>query len=60
MGASGIDRCACNLEIFLSQMSALIRTGVPEINFCCSSLVCCKYYGWALGWLVLGGKNQNF
>ena len=22
--------------------------GVPEINFCCSSFVCCKYYGWAL------------
>jgi len=29
-------------------MSALIRMDVPEINFCCSSFVCGKCYGWAL------------
>ena len=23
------------------KLSALIRMGVPEINFCCSSFVCC-------------------
>ena len=31
MEASEIDRCACNIEIFLSRMSALIRTGAQKL-----------------------------
>ena len=47
-GASEIDRCASNIEICLSKMSALIRMGVPEISFCCSIFVCGMCYEWAL------------